>query len=59
MSHFIAVKSATGEHDYVHYEVPEDVYIYIRQLEMFVKYPNISQIKKLYPERFDWREDGC
>ena len=34
-----------------HFEVPDPVYIYIRQLENAIKY-DISGVKRLYPFRF-------
>ena len=34
-----------------HFEVPEPVYIYIRQLENAIKY-DTSGVKRLYPFRF-------
>ena len=37
--------------DLEHFEVPEPVYIYIRQLENAIKY-NTSGVKRLYPFRF-------
>jgi len=37
--------------DLEHFEVPEPVYIYIRQLENAIKY-NASGVKRLYPFRF-------
>jgi hypothetical protein len=50
MSCYISVKNKTAE--YEHFEVPKEVYIYIRQLESYIKYPELSDLKRLYPERF-------
>lgn len=50
MTHCVSVKNRLGE--YEHFKVPPEVYMYIRQLEMAIKYPNTSKLKELYPERF-------
>lgn len=48
--YFISIKDKDGK--YKHVEVSEDVYRYIRQLEGFIKHPDISKIKEVYKERF-------
>lgn len=48
--HKVQIKDRKGE--YVSKEVPEEVYIYIKQLENEVTF-NTGFIKKAYPERFD------
>lgn len=35
-----------------HYPVDEAVYIYVKQLESYIKNPEISNLKKVYKERF-------
>jgi hypothetical protein len=54
MTYIVAVKTAESEYPYgyKHYEVPEDVYNYILQLEGYVKNPEASKLKVLYRERF-------
>lgn len=39
-----------------HFEVPEPIYIYIRQLECAIKYGS-SGVQKLYPDRFGVKND--
>lgn len=39
-----------------HFSVPKEVYIYVRQLECYAKYPEISKLNELYPVRFS-KED--
>ena len=34
------------------FAVPKEVYVYIRQLEHFIKYPELSKLKEVYSERF-------
>jgi len=46
----VQIKDRKGE--YISKEVPEEVYIYIKQLENEVTY-NTGFIKEAYPERFD------
>ena len=50
MASFIAIKDRTGE--FKHYKVPEEIAIYIKQLEIAVLHPYKSKLKELYPERF-------
>lgn len=53
MTHSVAVKGKEGE--YKHYMVPRDVYVYIRQLESYISYPEYRKTNKLfelYPGRF-------
>ena len=35
-----------------HYEVPDAVYYYVRQLEHYINYPDLSKLKRVYKERF-------
>lgn len=37
-----------------HFEVDENVYNYIRQLESYIKWHNMSNLKDLYSFRFDF-----
>lgn len=50
VSYFVSVKVKKDE--YKTFEVPREVYLYIKQLETAVKHPRKSKIKDLYPERF-------
>lgn len=50
MSCYIAIKDKRGE--YKHYEVNENVYYYIRQLESYIRRPEMSKLKEVYCERF-------
>jgi hypothetical protein len=59
MSKYIAVK--VDPKTWKHFAVPEEVYTYIRQLEMFIMYPEKSKLKELYEERFsgaDYRQSN-
>lgn len=47
---FIALKGKNGK--WRHYAVDEEIYNYIKQLEMCIKFPKESKLKELYPERF-------
>jgi hypothetical protein len=35
-----------------HFKVPEAVYLYIQQLEHYIKYPDYSNLKEMYKDRF-------
>jgi hypothetical protein len=50
MSCLLSIKDK--DKNFKHYEVPEEVYIYVQQLEMFIKFPNDSKLLEAYPERF-------
>lgn len=45
---------ASRDNDYrlTHFEVPEEIYIYIKQLEGYIKHPETSNLKQIYWERF-------
>ena len=47
----VSVKNAEGE--IKQHRVHLDVMNYILQLESFVRDPEVSKVKELYPERFD------
>ena len=47
----VAIKDKNGR--YVHYKVCEEVYLYIRQLETYINYPEKSKLKEVYSERFN------
>ena len=49
MAYFISVKTRKG---FKHIEVEEEVYIYVKQLEIAIKYPAESKLKETYHERF-------
>ena len=38
--------------EYKHYKVDEDVYLYILQLEAYIRQPELSKLKEVYKERF-------
>ena len=50
MSCHVSVK--VGAYTYEHFEVPEPVYAYIRQLENAVRHDTKKGLAALYPERF-------
>ena len=52
----VAVK--VNKIDYKHFAVPEEIYIYIKQLEMYIKYPKDSQLERLYPKLFIGHRSG-
>lgn len=37
-----------------HFNVPESVYVYVKQLENKIRYPALSKLTEVYSERF-----GC
>ena len=43
--------------EYQEFIVPREVYLYIRQLECYAKYPEISKLNELYPVRFSKEEE--
>jgi hypothetical protein len=53
MSNFISCYDPKTE-ELNHYEVPYAVYIYVRQLEHCINYPDLSKLKKVYKERFKY-----
>jgi hypothetical protein len=55
MAHLISIQVSPGE--YRQYEVSPEVYTYIRQLEMCIKYPEKSKLKELYPQRLTTSRD--
>ena len=50
MKSFVAVLNKDNKFE--HFEVPEEVSMYIKQLEFCVKYPNESKLKEVYKSRF-------
>ena len=46
----VRIKDASGA--CVSYEVIEPVYMYIRQLEMYIQHPSVSKLKEVYKDRF-------
>ncbi len=49
MSKHVSIKVSD---EYNFFEVSEEVYIYIRQLEHYIRYPDKSDLLELYPLRF-------
>ena len=39
------------------HRVPQEVFIYIRQLECALRNPKVSKLKQLYPDRFEELEN--
>lgn len=56
MTYYISCLNRDGL--YKEYEVPEEVYLYVRQLECYVKYPEESKLKTVYCERFKEDHEG-
>ena len=48
--YYIKTKNKSGQ--YVSNAVPKAVYEYVKQLEMCIKYPEDSELKEVYSERF-------
>lgn len=49
-SHFVSILNLEGKWEA--FEVPEAVYVYIKQLENHIKNPRKSNLKKVYSDRF-------
>jgi len=49
MGYYIAIKDKDG---FKKHDVNKDVYMYIRQLENYIKYPMHSKLKEVYNGRF-------
>lgn len=49
-SFFVSIKNLKGQWEA--FEVDEAVYVYIKQLENYIKDPKHSKLKKLYSDRF-------
>lgn len=47
---FVSVKNKDG--DFEHFLVPEEIYIYVRQLEAYIMRPDESKLMEVYEERF-------
>lgn len=50
MSSFVSVRDKDEKYQF--YKIPEEVSLYIKQLEAFIKYPNDSKLLSVYPDRF-------
>jgi hypothetical protein len=50
MFYTVAVKDREGT--WVRFQVPQDVYIYIKQLEAYIHNPEASKLREVYHERF-------
>lgn len=51
MSKYI-INVKNGLQEYESHDVAVNIYLYIKQLECAIKFPEQSMIKELYPERF-------
>ena len=49
--HFVTVKDKNFD-DWKAFEVPEPVARYIKQLEAYIRYPELSKLFEAYPELF-------
>lgn len=47
MSQFLRIQSKNGNHN--SFQVPEPVYIYVKQLEAYIKNPKQSKLLEAYP----------
>ena len=50
MSCYVSIKNQSGK--YKQYKVKYEVYIYIKQLENYIKHQEMSKLKGVYSERF-------
>lgn len=50
MSYYLSVKNK--KNNFTGYEVPEEIYIYVKQLEAYINFPNESKLLEAYPDRF-------
>lgn len=48
MANFISIQDQTSG-EFVHEEVSDNVYAYIRQLEVYIKHPQSSRLLEVYP----------
>ena len=48
--YLVSVKERFGT--FRHFEVPKEVYVYVKQLEAYINYPDESKLLEAYPERF-------
>jgi hypothetical protein len=48
--YYITTKNSAGE--WTSSQVPREVYIYVKQLEYYIRYPEESGLLKLYKDRF-------
>lgn len=48
--YYVSIKDKGGKFN--HFDVPKEVYVYIKQLESFIKDSKNSKLKDLYAERF-------
>ena len=56
MTHFISCYDQESR-QLVPLAVPYSVYVYVKQLEHYIKYPEISTLKDAYPFRFTEEDD--
>ena len=49
--YMVSVKGLYGEFE--HHDVPHEVFLYIRQLESYIRHPELSKLKEVYKERFE------
>lgn len=58
-NYIVSVKNKNGI--YQQFKVPEEVYVYVKQLEAYIKSPNKSKLKEVYHERFcgEYKKTKC
>lgn len=54
-NHYLSIQTKAGR--YRHFKVCWVVYNYVKQLENAIKYPELSKIKEVYPDKFKKHED--
>jgi len=50
MSYYVSIKDRSGK--YKLHKVNNNVYYYIKQLESYIRRPEMSKLKEVYCERF-------
>ncbi len=48
--HMVCVKDKNGT--YQHFDIPWEVYLYIKQLEACIRFPEESKLPEFYSDRF-------
>jgi hypothetical protein len=52
--YYISCKNKNLE--YERFEVPKEIYIYIRQLENYILNPELSKLKETYREKYEYKD---